>query len=231
MGKIAVIHQPDFLPHLGFFHRLLIADLWVILDNVQFVSSSSRSWHKRDKIKTPYGEKWITVGVVKSPRITKISEVLIADDNWRHKNLNLIVENYRKAPFFKEIFLHIETLYSFKCEKLVNFNLKSIDMLLNLFAIKIESVFASSLEVTGKSNELLVNILKRVGATTYLSGIGAKAYYDPTPFEAADINVKWQNFKHPVYTQLYGEFIPYLSSIDLLFNCGIQKSREILRSC
>jgi hypothetical protein len=70
-----------------------------------------------------------------------------------------------------------------------------------------------------------------VQADRYLSGVGARAYFEPEPFAAAGIEVLWQNFKHPIYPQLYGEFIPGLSSIDLLFNCGIAKSREVLRSC
>ena len=113
---------------------------------------------------------------------------------------------------------------------MMDFNLKSIDMLMNMFDIKIERILASTLNPAGTSNDLLVDILKKVAATTYLSGVGAKSYIDPRPFKDAKINFIWQEFKHPVYSQLHGEFIPYLSSIDLLFNCGIQKSREILRN-
>ena len=90
---------------------------------------------------------------------------------------------------------------------------------------------ASSLNPEGKKNELLIDILKKVSAETYLSGVGAKAYMDEKLFENEGIKVIWQNFKHPVYNQLYGNFIPYLSSIDLLFNCGIEESRKTLRSC
>lgn len=227
--KIVVIHQPDFLPYLGFFHRLVQSDLYVVLDNVQFLKGSSR-WHNRDKIKTPQGVTWITVGVKKALQKTNINEILLDTTvDWRSKNLNLIKENYKNAKHFDEIFLYLKSLYDFECCKLLDFNIKSIITLMELFDIKIEMVTASSLNATGKSNDLLVNILKKTKATKYLSGIGAKAYYDPTPFEAANIEVVWQNFNHPVYPQLYGEFIPYLSSIDLLFNCGIEKSREILR--
>jgi hypothetical protein len=91
-------------------------------------------------------------------------------------------------------------------------------------------IVSSKFNLNSKSNQLLVDLLKRAGATHYLSGIGAKDYHDDKPFEEANIKVVWQDFKHPVYPQLHGEFIPYLSSIDLLFNCGIKKSREILRS-
>jgi len=229
MGKIAVIHQPDFLPYLGFFHRFLQADLWVILDNVQFIHKGS-GWQHRDKIKTPIGEKWITISVQKPKLGTPIKEVILSKDvDWRSNHLNLIKQNYRKAEFFNEIFPYIEELYRFDCFKMVDFNLKSIKLLKNIFDIKIESVMASSLGGEGKNNELLADILLKAGAAIYLSGIGAKDYFKQEPFDKAKIKVMWQEFEHPVYPQLFGKFIPYLSSIDLLFNCGIKKSREILR--
>jgi hypothetical protein len=229
MNKTVVIHQPDFLPYMGFFHRLLYADLYIILDSVQFLRWG---WHHRDKIKTPQGEKWITIDIKKAPRDTKINDILISyDHDWRTKNLNLLYQNYNNALFFDEIFSFLKELYNYQFEKMIDFNIKSIEMLMNLFNIKIETVLASTLNPAGRRNELLVDLLKNVGATHYLSGVGARDYFDPEPFDKANIKVIWQDFKHPVYPQLHGEFIPYLSSIDLLFNCGIEKGREILRSC
>jgi hypothetical protein len=228
--KTVVIHQPDFLPYLGFFDKFLKSNIWIIFDNVQFLNNS-KSWHNRDKIKTLRGEKWITVSVKKCPQKTPINEVLLADTAWKIDSLNLLKENYRKAAYFDEIFPFLEELYAFKCDTMLQFNLKSIYMLMQLFSIKIEIEFASNLKPVGKSNALLLDLLKKVDADKYLSGAGAKVYFDPAPFAEAGIDVEWQNFKHPTYTQLYGDFIPYLSSIDLLFNCGIEKSREILRSC
>lgn len=227
MGRIAVIHQPDFLPYLGFFHRFLQADLWVILDNVQFVR---RGWQHRDKVKTPGGEKWITISVQKPELGSPIKEVLLSKDvDWKNTHLNLIKQNYKKAEFFNEIFPYIEELYESDCFKMIDFNLKSIKFLSGLFDIKIEYATASSLGAEGKNNDLLVDILKRAGVITYLSGVGAKDYFKKEPFDQAGIKVIWQEFAHPVYPQLFGRFIPYLSSIDLFFNCGIKKSREILR--
>jgi hypothetical protein len=229
MDKTVVIHQPDFLPYLGFFHRLLYADLYVILDNVQFVRSS-RSWHRRDKIKTEKGEAWISVGVQRNSRDAAINTILLsADTGWRREHLNLIRHNYADAPFFCEIFPHIEQLYAYECERMIDFNLASIHMLMRLFGIQIPEVLASELSPKGNSNELLVDILGKVDATVYLSGIGAKDYLQPALFETAGIKVIWQSFLHPLYPQQYAGFIPYLSSIDVLFNCGIQSSREILR--
>lgn len=231
MSKTVVIHQPDFLPYLGFFHRFIHANLWVILDNVQFVTGTSRSWTNRDKIKTSNGEKWITVAVQKAPGDSRINEIMISTDfDWRKKNLDLIFQNYNKTPYYREILPYLKALYDYQCVKMMDFNLRSIEILLELFGISIEKYFASSLNYSGKSNDMLADILKKVNATTYLSGIGAKEYYDPKPFSDAGIDVVWQDFKHPVYPQRHGAFIPYLSSIDLLFNCGIDKSRKILRS-
>lgn len=229
--KTVVIHQPDFLSYLGFFHRFLNADIWVILDTVQYVSGTSRSWQNRDKIKTAQGEKWLTVSVQKAPIGTAIKDIFLSESNWRKDNLNLIHNNYSKAPFYDEIMPYIKDLYMFECERLMDFNLKSSEMLMALFKIEIKTELASNLDPVGKNNSLLVDILQKVNADKYLSGIGAKAYFDPAPFVAAGIEVVWQDFKHPFYPQLYGDFIPYLSSADLLFNCGIEKSREILRFC
>lgn len=228
MSKTVVIHQPDFLPYLGFFHRFLLADLWVVFDDVQFLAGS-KSWHNRDKIKTAQGAKWLTVGVKKAPRGIIINEIYLSDNGWEERSLNLLKENYKKAPFFDEIFPRIEKLYSHDCVKLVDFNMRSIEMLMNIFDIKIETVFASTLKASVSKTERLVDLCKKVGATAYLTGSGSRAYLQESPFEAEGIKVIWQDFKHPVYPQLHGEFLPYLSSIDLLFNCGIEKSREILR--
>jgi hypothetical protein len=231
MTKTVVIHQPDFLSYLGFFHRLLFADVFVVLDTAQFVSGTSRSWTNRDKIKTPRGEQWITVGVKKAPGNTAIREIELADSDWKDGNLNLIKENYRRAAYFDEIFPHIEKLYTSGDRLLMDFNLKSIDMLMSLLDVRIPMLLASTVEPQGKKNELLLDILKKVGATHYLSGVGARGYLVPEVFEEAGIQVSWQQFAHPTYAQLHGEFIPYLSSVDLLLNCGIDGSRRILRSC
>jgi len=230
MGKTAVIHQPDFAPYLGFFHRFLKADLWVVLDNVQFLSGSKR-WHNRDLIKTPQGGRWLTVGVCKPQyQTTTINDVVLSDTDWRRDNLNLIRANYQKAPYFREIMPFVEELYALPCRRLAEFNLASITMLMGLFGIEIETVLASTLGATGKSNDLLVDLLRKTGSRRYLSGVGARSYFEAAPFDSAGIEVVWQEFEHPVYPQLHGDFVSYLSSIDLLFNCGTERSRDILRS-
>lgn len=230
MSKTVVIHQPDFLPHIAFFHRFLHADLWVMLDTVQFVRKTSKSWQNRDKIKTHNGERWITVAVQKSGIETPINQVLLSkEQKWREDHLNIIRQSYKTADYFEEVFPYVEELYGLECSKMIEFNVASIEMLLKLFGIEIPFIKASTLDPKGRKNELLIDIIRKVSGASYLSGAGARDYLKQDLFDDADIKVVWQDFKHPVYPQLHGSFIPYLSSIDLLLNCGIKRSREIIR--
>lgn len=230
MSKTVVIHQPDFLPHLGFFHRFLNSDHFIVLDHVQYVKGTSRAWTNRDKIKTVEGERWLTVSTKKASHGTPINQIELSDTvDWRNKNLSLLEHSYNEAPYYSEVIPYVKKLYEDSCNLLCEFNMKSIIMLMELLDVKIPYEMSSNMNPQGRSNELLVDLLKKSEATHYLSGQGAKDYYQPGPFEDAGIKVKWQEFKPPVYPQLNGEFIPYLSSIDLLFNCGIDGSKIILR--
>ncbi len=229
--KTVVIHQPDFMPYLGFFQRLLQCDLYIALDHVQF--SRGRAWHHRDKIKTPEGIKWLTLPIrFAGNRLSPIREALLNDQlNWREEHLHQIIRCYSDGAGFDEIFPELQQVYAFQCERMVDFNLHALKWLMTKFGITVPMALSSELAPRDRSNEMLVSLLTKVGATAYLSGVGALDYFKPEPFDAADIRVIWQNFTHPVYHQLHGEFAPYLSSLDLLLNCGTEKSREILRSC
>lgn len=230
MTKTVVIHQPDFAPYLGFFDRFRNADLFIALDHVQFVHSN-RSWTHRDKIKTPAGEKWLTLSVKKAPRDTPINMIELAKPLiWIDNHLNLLRQNYSKADFFEEVFPYVNELYKQPPSLMIDLNLRSIEMLCSLLDVKIPIVLSSDLKAQGRKNELLVDILKKVGASHYLSGIGAKDYMEPEKFQKENIEIIWQNFSHPSYNQQFGKFIPQLSALDLLFNCGIKKSREIMKN-
>lgn len=231
MSKIVVIHQPDFAPYLGFFHRFLSADEFIVLDHVQFVTGTSRSWTHRDKIKTATGEKWLSLSVQKAPMGTPINNVKLSESyDWATANLNLLKQNYSKAPFFEEIFPLVAHLYDQRVVFMADFNLKIIELLMDLLDVRLPWIRSSSMQAHDTKNELLIDLLRKSGATCYLSGIGARDYMQPEKFAQAGIDVVWQDFVHPVYPQLFGGFIPYLSSLDLLFNCGTLASRRILRA-
>jgi hypothetical protein len=230
MSKTVVIHQPDFMPYLGFFQRFLKADLYIVLDHVQFVNGTSRSWTHRDKIKTAGGERWLTLSVKKTARDTPINQVELSDSvDWIEGNLNLLVQNYRKAPHYAEIMPAVEVLYRSPSSLLGEFNLRSIEMLMDMLDVRVPFVLSSTLEPAGQKNELLIDLLQKVGATHYLSGTGARDYMEPGLFRDAGIEVLWQEFPHPVYPQQFGDFLPYLSTLDALFNCGVEGVRELLR--
>jgi hypothetical protein len=226
---LIVVHQPDFIPYLGFFHRLLLADIFVVLDHVQM---NKEGWVHRDKIKTSSGWKWITLPLHPFPLKTPICEVKISNtQNWKLKHLNSVTEAYRKASFFNEIFPYYQKLYMYNPLHMSDFTLASIMMLLRLFDIPIPVVRSSDMSPEGRSNALVAELVVKAGGRRYLSGLGAKAYFDPIPFNKAGVSVIWQKFEHPVYPQLHGDFLPMLTSLDLLFNCGIDQSRQILKSC
>ncbi len=223
------IHQPDFAPYLGFFHRLLFADVLIILDDVQFLR---RGWHHRDKIKTQYGEKWLTLSVKKGDYHQKINEVILSENQeaWISNHLNYLKENYGSAPGFSDYFPRIKDVYQTGFRRLFDINMALLRVLFDVFGLDINIVFSSDLNVEGASNQKLINLMKVVGGTHYLSGTGAEDYLDKRMFEDENIIVEWQQFNHPVYQQLHGEFIPNLSCLDLLFNCG-SEAREVLWAC
>ena len=221
-----VIHQPDFLPYLGFFDRLRDCDLFILLDHVQYTKGG---WHNRDRIKTAHGPRWLTVPV-QSPTFQAIAEVTLSPGpDWPGRHLRQLTEAYREAPAFHETMLSLEGVYLDPPAKLVEFNARGLTWLMEAFGIKVPIVWSSTLEPRGRSNEMLVDLLKKVGATEYLSGVGARAYFDPDVFERAAMPVLWQDFRHPVYPQEHGDFVPYLSSLDLLMNVGRNGARRILR--
>jgi hypothetical protein len=231
MSKTVVIHQPDFMPYLGFFHRFLHADVYVALDHVQFVQHSRNAWTHRDKIKGSEGEKWISLSVKKCPLATPISDVeLSVNTPWQQAHLNLFRECYRSAPFFNVIFERLEHVYRIPFERMTEFNLALMDIVCEWLAIKIPRITSSTLTPTGSKSEMIAGIVAAVGGKRYLSGPGARNYHDPDPFDRRGIEVIWQEFRHPVYPQRFGEFIPYLSVADALFNCGPQATADMLRS-
>jgi hypothetical protein len=229
MSKTVVIHQPDFLPWLGFFDRLRSADLYIVLDHVQFIR---RGWTHRDMIKASAGATWLTLNIQKAHQNTPIRDIqLTPGKDWRQDNLNLILENYRKARFFSEVFPRLENLYARPIENMAAMNLAGLDLLGDMLDTKTPRLFSSEMSPEGASTMMLVDLLRKAGATRYVSGLGARAYLDTALVEKAGIELVWQDFTHPVYRQLHGPFVPMLSSIDALFNCGVEETRKMLRDC
>ncbi len=222
------IHQPDFIPYFGFFNKINKSKTFVIMDNVQL---SKKGWTHRDKIKTKKGVEWITIPLIKIKNKKLIKDCKIDHSiNWGNKHLNLIYENYKNAKFFDEIFNILEKIYENKTDRLLEFNLNSLKILFEILDINTKIILLSELEVEGSKNELLINILKKTKYKTYLSGLGAKNFIDLKKFNNSGFSVVFNSFRHPVYDQLYDNFIIDLSIIDLLFNCGINRTKWFLKN-
>lgn len=213
------IHQPDFAPYLGFFHRLYRSDVYIVLDDVQFLR---RGWHHRDKIKTATGEAWLTLSIRKADYHVPIGSVELHPDydDWVPHNLNLIRQNYARAPYFPRYFPILEEIYGKRHRRLVDMAMDLLGFFFTELDIAVEVVFSSDLAVPGQKNEKLINLVRAVGGDHYISGTGALSYLDPGMFEKAGIGLEVQSFSHPVYPQQFGGFIPYLSCIDAFMNCG-----------
>lgn len=212
---IVTIHQPDFLPWLGFFDRWHKSDLYIVLDDVQFLR---RGWHHRDKIKTKSGAKWFTVPVIKKGQYQQsIREVKIDNgSNWRHKHLKTIESNYKKAPNFEDCFEKIKEIYDKRHLFLIDLNMDLLQWVAIELGITTPTVFTSEYHVKSTSTQRLVDLVKLVDGDGYLTGQGSKDYLDESPFSKENIKVIWQKFQHPVYGHLHGEFIPRLSCLDYL---------------
>lgn len=212
---LITIHQPDFMPWLGFFDRWKKSDLYIVLDDVQFIR---RGWHNRDKIKTAHGVKWLTVPVKTKGRYHQLIKEVEIDNasNWQRKHLTAIKEAYGQAPNFSELIPEIEAIYCASHERLMILNMELLKLFANHMNIQTPYVFASELAVDSSKTERLVNLVLACNGTLYLTGEGSRNYLDESLFSLNGIGVEWHDFDHPIYTQLYGDFTPGLSALDFL---------------
>lgn len=222
---IVSIHQPQYLPWLGYFDKIDKSDIFVILDDVQY---KKNEWQNRNKIRNKKGWQWITVPVRYSFG-QKINEIKIDNErNWRQDHYKSLIINYNNAPYFQDHHSFFAKTYNNSWEYLVDINIHFIDYLVNSLRITTKLIRASQLKLKKQRTERLVNICKELGADTYLSGKGAAKYLDIDQFEKEKIKVVFQDFIHPTYKQVYNDFQSHMSIVDLLFNYG-SKSLNVLR--
>lgn len=226
---IVGIHQPNFMPWCGFFYKFFLSDVFIVMDSVQY---SKGTVINRVKIRGAAGPIWLTVPVVTSGRLgQEIREVEIGGDaHWMRIHLNTLRTYYGRTPYFSEYFPVIETVYAAKPAKLIDLNHQLLLALLKMLGLDSGRIInLSTIGAAGKACDLVANIVKAVGGTTYLSGTGARDYNDPVAFERNGIDLVYMDFTHPRYRQVpHGDFTPGLSVVDLLFNHG-PDSLDILR--
>jgi hypothetical protein len=227
MIKVAIM-QPTYLPWIGYFALMDSVDIFVILDSVQF---SKRSWQQRNMIKAHSGPIWLTIPVMtKGKRDQLIRGVNIDYSRKFPKNhIDILVQSYQKSPFFNE---YADEIIKIMEQKKTSLSFLTIDLILlfrNLLNINTPISYSTELSPNGVKDEMLASLCYQLDANEYISPIGAKEYLDDSKFfRELNIGIKYFEYNHPKYNQINGEFAPYMSIVDLLFNAG-KDSLSILR--
>jgi hypothetical protein len=228
--KVA-IHQPHFLPWLGYLHRMAQVDLFVLLDHVQF---ERRNYQNRTLIRMNGEARWLSVPVVQRSQKERIVDKEV--DNrldgskwWSPNHFSTLRHAYRESRHFGAYAGELKGLFDTRWDKLVDLNQAALDFLRVAFGIRTRLARSSELAVEGARADLILNICKAVGARTLLAGFGgSRGYLDIDAFSSEGVKIEFHQFDHPVYPQCGPQpFLKGLSAVDLLFNCGAQ-SRELL---
>lgn len=225
---IVTMHQPEHLPWLGFFHKMALADLYVVRDDCQY---RKLYFQNRNNILGPGGPIWVTVPVRKTQsHYGPIHAVPIDNDqNWRRQYWGLIERNYRKHPYYADYAVELKAIVDYPFEQLAELNLVLIDFFREVLAIRTPMVRATALGATGDRSGILCNLTREVGADTYLSGPSGRDYLDESIFTDNGLTVQYHAFTHPAYPQAgRDDFTPLLSTLDLIMNCGPDSRRILL---
>ena len=195
------------------------ADVFVYYDDVQY---DKHGWRNRNRIKTQSGPLWLTVPVLHSGTgFAKILDVEIDRRTaWGRKHVASLRQSYARAPFVDRYLPQLEAVLQRQWTHLIDLDLACVELMAGWLHLQPRIERSSRLSIDGERSQRLVNICLHLGATRYVSGDAAQAYLDVELFARHGITVEWQRYAHPVYPQLHGAFVPYLSALDLVLNCG-----------
>ncbi|HXN92753.1 MAG TPA: WbqC family protein [Candidatus Sulfotelmatobacter sp.] len=227
---LVAIHQPNFLPWLGYFDKIRRAQAFILLDDVQFQKTGA-TWTNRVQVLVAGAPAWLTVPVVRAFHGTRaISEIEIDDRSpWRDKLLRTVELNYRRAPHFDAVYTWIAPLIKNQVKSLVELNVQAIRAATAALGLENVLVLSSSVNVQSRATDRLVELVRAVGGDAYLAGGGAQGYQEDHLFREAGISLVYQEFEHPKYPQ-HGasQFVPGLSIVDAFMNCGFAGTAELL---
>ncbi|MBI4536534.1 MAG: WbqC family protein [candidate division NC10 bacterium] len=223
--KVA-IHQPQYLPWLGYADKIDSADVFVLLDTVQF---KKHEWQNRNRIRTKDEWQWLTVPVIDRfpERIDRVE--INSRTDWQRKHCQALRLHYAKAQFWEPVGPDLLGLIERPWSRLAELNCAVLDLLCRYLGITTPRILASTLIAHEEPTERLIDLCRAVGGSTYLAGQGGVNYMDLDRFRDSGLLMEVQAYRHPSYSQRYQPFVSHLSVVDLLFNCG-PKSLEILRS-
>lgn len=216
---IVAIHQPQYLPWAGYLDKVDQADTFVLLDTVQFKKGE---WQNRNRFKTAQGPQWITVPVLHD--FGQLIKDVIIDprrSSWARKHHQALKTHYGSTPGISDVEGCLIPVWEREWERLAPLNVAILQALMELTGIETSLLLASEMEpAPDHPDERLISICRQLGADTYLAGAGGPDYMQMELWEEAGIGVIVQEFIHPVYTQPFGDFLPAMSAVDLLCNCG-----------
>lgn len=217
-GRV-VISQSMYFPWVGLLEQVRLADVFVHYDDVQY----ARGFLNRVQIKTPVGTKWLTVPLRDWHRGQRIDEVQVDErEDWRSQHRELLRQNYLKAPHLADMLALVDGVFSQPTACLADVTRASILALSGYFGLENGTRFLRSddLGVSGSSSQRLHDLVRSVGGNVYITGHGARNYLDHEIFEQSGIEVRYMQYRCYPYLQLYGEFTPYVTALDLIANCG-----------
>jgi WbqC-like protein family len=230
--RVVAIHQPNFLPWLGWFDKLARADVFVLLDHVQFPRTSRGTYVNRVKLLVGGKDAWVTAPIVRAKAsLQRIDEVRVDDAQpWREKLLRTIEHNYARAPAFDDVFPLVREILEQPTDGLAELNEHGVRRLADALGLdQSKFVRSSSLDASGQATDLLIELTKAVDGTAYLSGgLAGATYQEDEKFAQAGIELRYQAFDHPQYEQQIDSFVPGLSIVDALLNVGPAAARKLL---
>jgi hypothetical protein len=228
--KSLAIVQSNYIPWIGYFDLINYVDEFVLLDDVQF---TKRDWRNRNIIKSSTGPRWLTIPVVSKGLYGQLlNQTKVMGSDWRKEHWKALVHSYSKAAYFDEVSEWLHPLYrDSQFESLSQINKLFLSEISNYLGVQTSLTSSSQYPLSSKPTERLVSICLAAGASTYVSGPAAKDYLEVSLFEEHNIEVEW--FSYPTYSsypQLWGEFQPKLSIVDLLFNVGPKSQAHLFNS-
>lgn len=225
---ILTAHQPQYLPGLRLFAKIASADLFVIFDISQF---ESKSFENRNFIKTQAGPLLLTAPVAMKDHFSNTGATIeLAPGPWQRKHIKSISLAYGKAPYFRDYAEDLFEILGRPYRLLAEINAALLAYFLAALRITTPVVKASDYSFDGEKSGLVLDMCRKLGATTYIFGAQGVNYADVDAFRAAGVEPKFQQFTPLEYPQLHGAFAANMSAIDLLLNAG-PGSLDVINRC
>jgi hypothetical protein len=221
---IVAAHQPHYLPWLGYLDKLAKADVFVVMDDLQY---EAQNFQNRQRLKLNHGPKWITVPLLAGEQTDRIVDKRIDNagrgsrHHWQARTWRTLEVHYGSSPGFPRVASALDDVYVRRWDWLLDLDLHLLDLARRWLGITCPIVRSSSLGLRGAKTDRIADMCQRLGASIYLSGRGgSQGYLDTDALARAGITTLWQQFEHPVYPQRYGAFVSHLGFLDLVLNCG-----------